>query len=64
MKDYLSDFDLLFQGVAFSMDANLFALGAIDAVETSSTVVLTLTWNALSASFSLLEKKLDFFQKI
>ena len=45
------------------MDANLFALGAIDAVETSSTVVLTLTWNALPASFSLLEIRFRKFSK-
>ena len=36
------------------MDANLFAFGAVDTVQTGAAVVLALAWYALAACFALL----------
>ena len=52
---YLSNFDFFLEGIAFSVDTNLFSFSSIDTVETCSTIIFSLTWNTLATSFSFLD---------
>ena len=52
---YLSNFDFLLECIAFSMDTNLFSFCSIDTVQTSSTIVFSLTWNTFATCFSFLK---------
>ena len=61
---YLSNFDFFLECIAFSVDTNLFSFCSIDTVQTSSTIVFSLTWNTFATCFSFLKFSFKVFFQI